>query len=204
MKPNFFYRFTHPFEYIAGGKALVYGLAGMGLAVIFSIMAGLHFHGLLHYGAAPNSAWWVFAAEHLIVWLIPALLFWLGGMIFSPSRIRAIDVLGTTVFAQLPFIPMIFFYMLPFMRSLMVQLTVLSTGDTTLTAMRKWFAQPGVMIGITLIMLLSILFLVWVLVWMYNALRVSCNLKGGKAAAVFIVAVMVGDILCRLLIGLMY
>ena len=93
---------VNPFIRIAGGKALAIGLAGMLLSAIVAISGDVHYHGLLHYGPAVNNAWWTHAVEVLAVWLVPAVLFYLGGRLRSKSQIRAVDVFGTVAFAQIP------------------------------------------------------------------------------------------------------
>lgn len=77
---------VNPFIQIAGARALAWGALGLLVSTVICYYAGYHYHGLLHFGPAPNPAWWCYAAEHLIVWLIPALLFYLGGKVFSHSR----------------------------------------------------------------------------------------------------------------------
>ena len=104
---------VNPFIQIAGARALAWGALGLLVSTVICYYAGYHYHGLLHFGPAPNPAWWCYAAEHLIVWLIPALLFYLGGKVFSHSRIRAIDVLGTVLFAELPLLGMTLIYLTP-------------------------------------------------------------------------------------------
>lgn len=94
---------ANPFYTIAGWKALAWGLLGMAVATAGSMAAHLHYHGLMHYGSAPNDSWWCYTAEHLVVWLVPAAIFYVAGLLLSSSRIRLIDVLGTTAFAQIPF-----------------------------------------------------------------------------------------------------
>ena len=100
MNKQHLYGLINPFERIAGLEALLWGLAGMVVSTALSFYSGWHYHGLLHFGPAPNPAWWCYAVEHLAVWLIPAVMFYLGGLLLSRSRIRMVDVLGTVVFAQ--------------------------------------------------------------------------------------------------------
>ena len=74
---------VNPFIRIAGGQALIWGFLGLIVSTLLCWISGYHYHGLLHFGPAPNPAWWCYLAEHLIVWLIPALLFYLGGLSVS-------------------------------------------------------------------------------------------------------------------------
>ena len=116
----------NPFIRIAGMQALAWGILGLVISTLLSWASGYHYHGLLHFGPAPNPAWWCYLAEHLIVWLVPATLFYLGGLIFSHSKIRIIDVFGTILFAQLPMLVMNLINFLPPMQ-------VLSQIDPTMS-----------------------------------------------------------------------
>ena len=134
-------------------------------------------------------------AEHLIVWLIPALLFYLGGLFLSHSRIRVIDVLGTVLFAQLPLLGMNLISLLPAMR-MMSQMNMNMSPEEML-------AQPYFILAMILT-LLGLPFLILTLIWMFNALKVSCNLKQWKLWTVALIGIIGGDVLCRFLIGWLY
>lgn len=196
MNRQYFYGLINPFERIAGLEALLWGSAGMVVSTVLSYSSGWHYHGLLHFGPAPNPAWWCYAVEHLVVWLIPAALFYLGGVLLSRSRIRMVDVLGTVVFAQLPLIVMNLLNLLPPMQKL-AQIDVNMPPATLLQ-------QPGFIVGVWL-SLVALVFLIWTLFWMFQALKVSCNLKGYKLGILYCVGIFGGDVLCRYLIkGLCY
>lgn len=186
----------NPFTQVAGYRALGWGAAGLALSTLLSFLSGCHYHGLLHYGPAPNSAWWCFVAEHLIVWLVPALLFYVGGVILSRSKIRVVDVIGTVAFAQLPFVGMSLFYFLPPMQYLLN----FNFTDVSPVAL---LSQPEFLIAMWL-SIFSFIFVIWVLYWMFKALKISCNLKGYRLGVLYATAILGGDALCRLLIGLCY
>lgn len=195
MKKQWMNFLINPFERIAGFQALSWGLLGMVVSTVICYQSGWHYHGLLHFGPAPNPAWWCFAVEHLVVWIVPAVLFYLGGLILSRSRIRLVDVVGTVAFAQLPFILMNLFNLLPPIQNM-------TKLDMTMPP-AEMVAQPGFLLGIWL-SVIGMIFLIWGLVWMYKALKVSCNLKGYQLGILYCVGVFGGDILCRFLIGLCY
>lgn len=183
----------NPFERIAGFQALGWGLLALVVSTIISYISGWHYHGLLHFGAAPSAAWWCFAVEHLVVWIVPAALFYIGGLVLSRSRIRPVDVFGTVAFAQAPLVFMNAVNALPPVQHL-------TEINVTLQPM-ELIAQPGFLLGVWL-SLVGFIFLVWVLVWMFKALKVSCNLKGYPLGILYCVAVFGGDVLCRYLIGI--
>lgn len=195
MKTSIFESIVNPFIRIAGMKALIWGLAGMLISTGMSWVSGYHYHGLLHFGPAPNPAWWCYLAEHLIVWLIPVILFYLGGVFFTRSRIRMIDVLGTVLFAQLPLLGMNVINMLPAMK-------VMNQMDVSVP-IEELMRQPDFIMAMIL-SLVGLPFLILTLVWMFNAVKVSCNLKGWSLWTVALVGIIGGDIVCRILIGLMY
>ena len=183
----------NPFERIAGFQALGWGLLALVVSTVICYVSGWHYHGLLHFGAAPRAAWWCFVVEHLAVWLIPAALFYIGGLLLSRSKIRMVDVFGTVAFAQSPFILMNIINTLPPIKHL-------AEMDMTMPP-TELLAQPGFLLGVWL-SLVGLVFLIWVLVWMFKALKLSCNLKGYPLGILYCVAVFGGDMLCRYLIGL--
>lgn len=186
---------VNPFIRIAGGQALIWGFLGLIVSTLLCWISGYHYHGLLHFGPAPNPAWWCYLAEHLIVWLIPALLFYLGGLFLSHSRIRVIDVLGTVLFAQLPLLGMNLISLLPAMR-------MMSQMNMNMS-LEEMLAQPYFVLAMILT-LLGLPFLILTLIWMFNALKVSCNLKQWKLWTVALIGIIGGDVLCRLLIAWLY
>ena len=186
---------VNPFIRIAGGQALIWGFLGLIESTRISWISAYHYHRMHHLRPAPNPAWWCYLAEHLIVWLIPALLFYLGGLFLSHSRIRVIDVLGTVLFAQLPLLGMNLISLLPAMR-MMSQMNMNMSPEEML-------AQPYFVLAMILT-LLGLPVLILTLIWMFNALKVSCNLKQWKLWTVALIGIMGGDVLCRFLIGWLY
>ena len=86
MNKQHLYGLINPFERIAGWEALLWGLAGMVVSTTLSYYSGWHYHGLLHFGPAPNPAWWCYAVEHFAVWMIP------DGRCVGNGRFRTIAV----------------------------------------------------------------------------------------------------------------
>lgn len=185
----------NPFEQIAGYQALIWGLIGMTISTFLSWLSGWHYHGLLHFGPAPNPALWCYAVEHITVCLIPVALFYIGGLILSRSRIRFVDVLGTIAFAQLPLLIKNIIEFLPPLQQLLNMDLNKSPIEIT--------QQAGFSTAICLSLVMSI-FLIWTLIWMFKALRVSCNLKGYKLGILYFVTICGGEVLIRYLIRLCY
>lgn len=186
----------NPFYRVAGYTSLVWGVVGIVVSTAIAFLGDIHFHGLLHYGGAPNGAWWCFVVEHLVVWLVPSVLIYLSALFCSRSHVRPVDVLGTVAFAQLPFVLLSLFMALPPMREVATIQSVQAV-DALLTDTPRLLVL--VWIGVV-----SLLLSIWVLYWLFRAISVSCNLKGRNLWIVFIIGVLGGDVLCRYLIGLCY
>jgi len=55
-----------------------------------------------------------------------------------------------------------------------------------------------VMFSLTL--LAGILMIIWMVALMYRAYAVSCNVSGGKAAGVFITALILGEVVSKIIL----
>lgn len=176
---------ANPFERIAGIKALLWGLLSIIIGSVVSYFTGWHYHGMLHFGPALNNEAWCYVAERLTVWLLPATVFLIGGLILSKSKIRLIDVYGTTAFAQIPL----------FIGTLSSLIFDVETVGT---------AKVVNIVELALFSLFIIIFVVFNIVWMYNAFKVSCNVKGVALRLFFIAAFIGCDILSRYVISFYY
>lgn len=186
----------NPFYRVAGYTSLVWGVVGIVVSTAIAFLGDIHFHGLLHYGGAPNGAWWCFVVEHLVVWLVPAVVIYVVSLFVSRSHVRPVDVLGTVAFAQLPFVLLSLFMALPPMRKV-ATIQSAQAVDALLTDTPRLLVL--VWIGAV-----SLLLSIWVLYWIFRATSVACNLKGRNLWIVFIIGAFGGDVLCRYLIGLCY
>ena len=171
-------RIFNPFHYIAGAKALVFGVIFIATATLLLYSGGFIQDSYIHIGMATAPLWYV-AVMQIIWWLLPATLLYLGGVAMSKSRVRLIDMLGTTAFAQLILVLMIAPMLLP----------AVQNSTTALLATLQSGAVPtmgAAMLPLALYSLYSIVCLAMFFVWNYNAFAVSCNLSGSKAIVLFI------------------
>ena len=167
----------NPFRYIAGAKALIFGLVFIVASTLLLYSGGFIQDSYIHIGMADAPLWHV-ATMHFIWWLLPALLLYLCGLALSKSKIRIIDILGTTAFAQLILLLMIAPMLLPVvMNNMLENVATLHTG--TVPDMAEF--TPIIIYSIW-----SLICLVVFYIWNYNAFAVSCNVSGWKAIAAFI------------------
>ena len=166
----------NPFEHIAGWKALALGITAMALTVVFGYMNRIAFDGALdiHPGSFNLSTSFV---VHAVVFLVLFLIIWLTGVCFSKTKVRAIDVAGTIALARAP--------------------VLLLTIVCFLPIVPKGLYDIPRTIVFSLIVLPCFL---WMIALMYNAYTVSCNLKGKKAVISFIGALIVSEIISKIIL----
>lgn len=182
-------RLINPFHYIAGGKALAWGLAVIAIEIAWLYTIGFTQDSYLHFTPAPaNGALLKTAAMQLAMWLAPALLSGLCGLVMSRSKIRLIDILGTTALAQAPLL------------LLLLPLSVGSLNDTLTTAAEAAKSGDIQNLPITLLLVYGLWSLaVLALFYIRNcqAFSVSCNLHGWRAVVPYIAVVIVVTLLSQ-------
>jgi hypothetical protein len=186
----------NPFQRIAGVQALLWGTLGIAFTTTACYFAQFHFIGILKAGilSAPTG-FFTLLLNQLIICLLPVILFYIAGLFLSSSKIRFIDVLGTFSFAQLPFL---FIPLVGFSPSVRQVLSV--------EFLHQLLKNPAIFQEINFqlafcFLLGTILFLVWSIIWLFQAYKTSCNLKGAKLGWSFAILLILSDILCRIFIN---
>ena len=175
-----------PFVYIAGVRSLLIGLAVMLVTAVICYFSKTHFDGIIDVHTGRAAAMPVYFAEAAIDWGIPAVLLYISGLIFSTSSIRLIDVAGTLALARWVMI-------LPAIMGFAIH--VPAVAPVTVDDVVKSITPVIIIMG-----LLCLAISVWMIVLMYHAFATSCNLKGGKAAGVFTVALILSELLSSYII----
>lgn len=107
----------------------------------------------------------------------------------SGSRVRFIDIAGTQALARAPLAPAAAVCTLPWIRNSLAELpSALQNYD---------FAGAGA--GVLLASLVMLTGIIWTVVLMWNAFSVSCNMKGGRGIALFVVAIVIGELVTKFL-----
>lgn len=180
----------NPFRYIADAKALIMGCLFIIASALMLYSGNLIQDSYIHIGMAEASFWCVLGSQ-VIWWIVPAILLYLCGLLLSKSKIRIIDILGTTAFAQLIMILMIAPMLLPSVMSCSTELAS-SLQSGVMPNMAEF--MPLIIYGFW-----SILGLVLFYIWNYNAFAVSCNVSNWKAVVAFISVQIVLTIVSTLL-----
>ncbi|MYK39963.1 MAG: hypothetical protein F4049_07065 [Gemmatimonadetes bacterium] len=174
----------NPFHFLAGGQALVWGLACIALTAWLGGIFDFRFTGVISFQRTAPAPLWHAIAQGLMAWAIPSALLYIGGRLISRSRVRPIDVFGTLALARAPGLLIALLVVSPPFRDLTTSL--IAQGISHLS-----IAQLALLssVGIVLILLL-----VWMVLLMYRAFAISCNVAGGRAIAVFIAAIALGEV----------
>jgi hypothetical protein len=188
----------NPFQFIAGGSALLSGLVIMLIAAYLGSLGNVHFDGVLDLHIGKNMPLWFFFAEVMIDWLCLSIVLLIAAFIVSRSSFRIIDIFGTQALARVPY--------------LLATLVALPKGVVRFSeylaakAMQKPITgeiQNTDVLFFVVMVIVSLLMLVWMVVLMYRAYSVSCNIKGGKAIGSFIAGLIIAEILSKLAIWLL-
>ncbi len=186
----------NPYQHLRSRKLLAAGVAGIVVSTALSYAGGLHFHGMLHMGSAPNGAWWCFAAEHLIIWLVPAALLHLLQLIFCRHNVHPAKMLGAVAFAQLPFVPLSALSLLPIARKI--------NSLQSFTELETLLSNTANSFQAILLLIVSLLFIVATLVWMFKVATTVCQLRSYRLWTVYLLSVFGAEALVRQIIPTMY
>jgi len=164
----------NPFERIAGWQALFIGLIAMALTAVIGKINNVAFDGVLDVHAGIFSFIASFAMQAVNL-LSAFLTMWIAGVCFSKAKVRAIDIAGTMALARAPMLLLAVICFLP--------VTPAGLYDVPRIAVFLVICLP---------------FIAWTIALMYNAYTVSCHLKGVKAVVSFIGALLVAEVVSKL------
>ena len=109
--------------------------------------------------------------------------------------VRVVDVFGTQALARFPTLILALVALLPiYQRQVerLISVTQILPGEL----------PPADLIAFSLVAaVVAIVVVAWMLVLMYRAYAVSCNVSGPKAIVLFVVAVLVGELLSKIIFG---
>ncbi|HNW51063.1 MAG TPA: hypothetical protein PKH79_08275 [Prolixibacteraceae bacterium] len=175
----------NPFRYIAGWESLAAGVIALLATSVIAYFSHIHFPDLISVKTNPGIPYYVLLFENTINWLVPSILLYLSALIFSQSSVRVIDIFGTQALARAPY--------------LIAALTGISGTIDKFGKYTLWktvnvgdpvvMSTGEIMLAITLL-LFMVLATIWMIALMYNAFKVSANIKGPKLIIPFIVVMV--------------
>jgi hypothetical protein len=193
----------NPFYYLAGGPALGVGLALIVLTGVIGFFANTHVDGVLDMHTGREAALWVFLSEGLVNWLLLSILLFIAGkLLSSSSNVRALDIFGTQALARAPYVLASAATLLPgFQRRIAALASIIQGNAGEASAVVP--DVPGDPIVFMLVTTFNLLMLAWMVALMYRAYAYSCNLKGSRAVASFIVVLIVAEFLSKVGVGVL-
>ncbi|GET24794.1 YIP1 family protein [Prolixibacter sp. NT017] len=182
-------KFLNPFRYIAGGKSLLAGIVVLLLTAITGYFSHTHFPDLISIKLSPAFPLWYFVAQVFTNWLVISVVLYLLALIFSSSSVRMVDIFGTQALARAPY----------FLAAVTGFFSVMHKFGRYILYTRFHQGEPidltsTDVVLVVFLMILSLFLSIWTIILMYNAFRVSANVKGGKAVPLFIVAVIISTV----------
>ncbi len=183
-----------PFEFVAGGRALLLGLAAIGGAALIGSAFQAHFDGAIDLHVGRGGPVWLFLAEGAFDWLALACVLLLMGRLVSRTRFRAVDIFGTQALARWPTLVMAAAVSAPSFQRVSQHMRARWVRSAPAVEI-----HPGDHVMAGLILCAVLLLLVWLVALMYQAYATCCNLKGARAAVSFIGGLLVAEIISKAL-----
>lgn len=179
----------NPFHYVAGLPSLAIGAVVVLLTGWIGSFSRSHFDGILDFHTGLSAPMWFFLVVGVIDALCMGLVLFAAGKIISRSRIRFEDVLGTQFLARWPAVITALIALFPGYQEQMLKFA----------AMNFTFTPAGVT-ALSVVFPVMLMMIVWMVVLMYRAFAVSCNARGGKAVASFVIGLVLAEALSKVVV----
>lgn len=167
----------NPFLFIAGYSAFIIGTSILLLTVYLSYITGTHYNGLINIYFAKDTLFIFYFIEQVAHWIVLSILLFVLGTFLSKSKIRFIDVIGTQSLARAPLI------LLPVIRTFpLFESFVINSFE------------------MHLLITLFVMLVIWSIALMFNAYKISCNVKHKSLIISFILAILLSEFFTKLLI----
>ena len=186
----------NPFVRIGGEQALAIGLSVIVVSGLVAAAAGAHFDGLLDFHPGYSVAFWIPVVEGLVNWVVISGLFVLVSLLVAPRTVRLVDIAGAQALARAPLL-LAALAAVPFRDGYRAMVAAMAEGRLVTPT------PASLVVG-----MLGGACMIWMIWLMWKAFAVCSNQRGVRAVALFVAAVIVGELatkvlLIRMLGGLM-
>lgn len=182
----------NPFVRIGGEQALAIGLGVIVVSGLVAAAGGVHFDRLLGFRAGYSVSWWVPVVEGLVNWSVISVLLVLVSLLVAPRTVRLVDIAGTQALAR---VPLLFGALAcvpaPVRDGIRELVTAAVEGRMSMSMPPAAILVAGMFVGVCGI---------WMIWLMWKAFAVSCNQRGARAVAIFVVAVIAGELATKFLL----
>jgi len=183
----------NPFERYSERQLLFFGLITAIAGIVCAWLTNTHFDGVLDTHFGKDVSLKTAVLQSLINSVSIVLVFYPVGKWIN-SKTRLIDIFNISLIVKIPA-----YFMMP----LNINGWAYSKSEPLLAAISDPFAlqfTPEIILFLTITSLLAILVFVWLVVLLYNGFKVATNLKGTKHIIMFIVAIIVSEIVSKVLL----
>lgn len=184
----------NPFLKIAGEKAFAIACVFVLLSSILAYFFNTHFDGVLDVHYSEVNHWSVPFIENGINILSLFLIFYIFGLILTKGRVRWIDILGTTMLARYPFVIMPFGNIGNYIQNFGEKIL---ENPSEIASIQFSTLEITYFICFTI---LSIFVVIWYISLLFNAYKISTNLKKGTLIGSFIFGLLLAEIVSKIII----
>jgi hypothetical protein len=179
-------KLINPFHYVAGIKSLIFGLIIIFATSIVGYLSRTHFPDIISIKTSPEFSFWYFVIQNFSNWFIVSTLFYIASIIFSKSSVRLVDIYGTQALARFPYFIASFvgFYGALNAFGKYLLWTLMRQGEPCEISVIQ-------IISAILLIVFSLLLTIWLITLMFNAFKISANLKGIKLILIFIIVLII-------------
>jgi len=179
-------KLINPFIYIAGVPSLITGILIILLTSVIGYYSNTHFPDVISVKTAQGLKICYLIIQGFSNWLVLSIVLYLAAVIFSKSSVRVVDIFGTQALARFPYL---FASFIGFSGSIdrfgkYVLWTYLQKGEPVILS-------DSTMIFAIILIVITIMLTVWLITLMFNAFKVSANIKGIKAIILFVVSLII-------------
>jgi len=186
MKKNEFWNLMlNPYMRLAGWQAFALGIVFILLTGIVGTYANVYFDGAIdmHFTekATLKTSFNLLGIDILSVFLALSV-----AGIFISKNFRLIDILGTITLAKAPFL----------LFAVASLLTKSPSNEQIIKNPLSIFSSASFVI----VMLFSVPIIIWYIILLYNAFKTSTGAKGNQVVIAFIIALLMAEIISKILI----
>ncbi|MDR0231166.1 MAG: hypothetical protein LBI82_03500 [Dysgonamonadaceae bacterium] len=182
----------NPFEKVAGWKAFGIGIVILSITTIVGYFGDTVFYGI-SVKVVPNITWILAISLQALGLAVTVAVMYIAALLFA-KHVRFQDILGTVTLSKYPLILMSFLS-LAFGRKLAsIDIDKFINNEVT-------FSDYSLLLVFGVI---SIILLVWSITLLYQAFKISTNLKGVKCGVLFAVVMLISEIITYVLITVIY
>jgi len=183
----------NPFIYIAGTKALIIGLLAIVTATFIGFYSRTHFPDAISVKVSYHFPFLYFLIQGFVNWFVVSIVLYLFAKVFSKSKVRIVDVFGTQAMARFPYFIAAFTGFSKSIKKFGDYLLYANLGIGNKVEISTF--EMGMAI---FLIVLTLLLTVWMITLMYNAYKVSANLKSTRLVLTFIAGLILSIILSGL------